>query len=74
MNIDGIIYLSAPMFTIGLLVKDRIVVDGPPLADKWAIGQPVHEIWFRGKALGYTVLWLPVRPIGGSPDARRKGH
>lgn len=60
MDIDGMIYYSAPTFTIGLMVKDRIIVDGPPYARKWAVGRPAHEIWSRGKALGHTLLWLPA--------------
>lgn len=61
MDIDGIIYYSAPTFTVGLMVKDQVIVDGPPYARNWAVGHRAREIWDRGKALGHTVLWLPTK-------------
>lgn len=59
-DIDGMIYYSAPTFTIGLMVKEGVIVDGPPYARKWAIGRRAREIWNQGKARGHTVLWLPA--------------
>lgn len=61
MDIDGIIYYSTPTFTVGLMVKDQVIVDGPPYARKWAVGRPAREIWDRGRTLGHTVLWLPAK-------------
>jgi hypothetical protein len=64
MDIDGIIYFSTPTFTVGLIVKDKVIVDGPPFARNWAVGRPAQEIWDQGKARGATVLWLPAKYPG----------
>lgn len=54
------IYYSTPKATVGLLVRNKVIVDGPPYARSWAIGRSARDIWDQGKARGYTVLWIPA--------------
>lgn len=44
---NGLIYLSTPTATVGLVVRDGVVVDAPPYARRWALGADARELWRR---------------------------
>lgn len=44
---DGMIWLSTPRFTVGLIVRAGRVVDCPPIARSWAYGRLAYGVWAR---------------------------
>jgi len=46
--------------TLGLVVKDGIVVDAPPYARRWALGRSARELWREGRERGVDVTWIPA--------------
>lgn len=54
---DGLIWYSTPAATVGLVVKDGVVVDAPPYARKWALGRSAEELLNHSHA---TTAWLPA--------------
>ncbi len=57
---DGVIWYSTPKATVGLVVKDGIVVDSAPYARRWALGCSARQIWDQGIAHGHSLKWLPM--------------
>ena len=55
----GLIYLSTPKATVGLIVQDGLVVDGPPYARRWTLGRDAREVWREAAQRGATLAWLP---------------
>lgn len=41
---NGLLCVSHPRYTIGLVVRDGIVVEAPPYARKWTLGRTVQEV------------------------------
>lgn len=59
---NGLIYLSTPKATVGLVVKDGIVTDAPPYARRWALGADARELWRRYAGRPGTILeWIEER-------------
>lgn len=70
---DGMIYVSHPHGTVGLVVQDQRVVACPPFAWSWAMGGDAREVWDRAVARGReiqerdpqagptVVKWIPGR-------------
>lgn len=54
----GLLIHSTPSATVGLVVTDGVVTDGPPYAQKWAVGETKGSIEDRS---GDTT-WIPDRP------------
>lgn len=57
---DGLIWWSTPKATVGLVVQDDVVVDGPPYARKWALGRNASQLWREGAARGVRLSWIPA--------------
>ena len=58
---DGLIYLSMPTATVGLIVRDAWVIDGPPYARKIGlVGKDARAVWrrYHGRP-GVILHWLP---------------
>lgn len=55
----GMIYLSTPSFTVGLIVKDGVVVDAPPIARRWTIGRDARLVWQQAARRGARLAWMP---------------
>jgi hypothetical protein len=54
------IWISNYRFTVGLIVRDGIVVDAPPLARSWSLGRLARQVWNDAKSRnGNTVRWIP---------------
>lgn len=72
MTADGLLYWSTPTRTVGLVVEDGQVVDGPPYARKCGyVGRDARELWREGAERGYRLEWLPERVrvlVTGSRD------
>ena len=56
---NGLIYLSTPRFTVGLIVKNGVVVQAPPITRRWALGMTVQEVWSRCQREGNVLKWVP---------------
>lgn len=41
---DGLLCVTHPRYTIGLIVKQGMVVEAPPYARKWTLGRTVLEV------------------------------
>lgn len=54
-NGSGLLVHSTPSATVGLIVEDGVVVDGPPYAQRWAIGKTKETI----EAGPGETAWLP---------------
>jgi len=52
---NGLLVHSTPSATVGLVVEDGVVVDGPPYAQRWAVGETKEAI---ESGTGETT-WLP---------------
>jgi len=50
---------STPGATVGLFVREGIVVAAPPYAKAWALGRDARELWSEGKRRGVDLAWLP---------------
>lgn len=59
----GMIYLSTPSFTVGLIVKDGIVTEAPPIARLWTLHQDARDVWRRSARHGARLVWLPDQPM-----------
>jgi len=57
---DGLMWVSFPSATVGLIVADGRVVAGPPYAHSWSAGSDARQVWDRAVARGATVKWVPV--------------
>jgi hypothetical protein len=61
---SGLIYVSTRTATVGLVVKDGAVVDGPPYAYRCDyVGRDARQLWrdLHGRR-GYRLAWLPDEP------------
>lgn len=54
---DGVMVVSYPRATVGLIVADGKVVGGPPYARSWAIGAQARRVWDEAATKGATVTW-----------------
>lgn len=59
---SGLIWLSTPSATVGLVVVDDRVVDCPPYARGWALGRDAGEVWRAAKARGADLRWRRDKP------------
>jgi hypothetical protein len=69
---DGAIWLSTPIATVGLVVKDGVVVDGPPYARSCGyLNRDARQLWRQLHSKpGYLLDWLPDSPppaVGSTP-------
>ncbi len=55
---SGLICWSTPRATVGLVVRDGVVVETPPYARRWAQGRDARELWFGGVAKGVRLAWV----------------
>ena len=55
---NGAIWYSTSTATVLLVVRDGVVVDGPPYARHWAIGRRAADVWLEGYARGVRLTWL----------------
>jgi hypothetical protein len=56
----GMIWLSTPKATVGLVVRDAVVVDAPPYARRWALGADARVLWRRlARNPANRLEWLP---------------
>lgn len=52
--------------TVGLVVKDNVVVDAPPYARRWALGRDARQLWREQAAWpGVVLVWLPDSAAAG---------
>ena len=49
------LYISLPIYTVGLVFEDGVVTDAPPIA-KWTIGRPVKQVKKYFRERGATVI------------------
>lgn len=49
--------------TVGLIITDGKVVDCPPYARRWALGQDARDLWQWGKARNVHLTWIPREDI-----------
>ena len=55
-----VIWLSTPQFTVGLIVRDGIIVGTPPIARRWAMGRSARQVWNDAASRpGVIVKWIP---------------
>lgn len=54
---DGMIWLSTPRYTVGLIVRGGRVVTCPPLARRWAYGKLAHDVWSAAARRGARLMW-----------------
>ncbi len=59
MTADGLIWCSARTATVGLVVRDGVIVDCPPYARRWAKGRDAREVWRAQRRAGADLVWLP---------------
>lgn len=64
----GLLIWSTPGVTLGLVVRDGIVVDAPPYARKWALGRSARELWHEARVRGVDVVWIPAPSDTGDPS------
>jgi hypothetical protein len=58
---NGQIWWSTDRATVGLIVRDGIVVEAAPYARRWAQGREAREIYQKGeRRKGVTVAWIPA--------------
>jgi hypothetical protein len=56
----GLLVISQPRATVGLVVVAGVVVSGPPYARRWAVGQDAAELVRRCQLRAGTICtWLP---------------
>lgn len=53
------IWISTDRYTVGLIVRDRVVIEAPPLARKWALGRDARKVWNEATSYGAIVRWIP---------------
>lgn len=70
----GMIYLSTPTLTVGLIVKDGIVVDAPPIARRWTIGRDARAVWRQAARKGARLAWVPDTPTLAHMRAGSDSH
>lgn len=58
---NGVLWLSRNHATVGLVVRDGVVVQAPPYAARWAMGHDIDRIYASARGHGYTVFWQPDR-------------
>ncbi len=58
---SGLVWLSTPAATVGLVVEDGTVVDCPPYARKWAKGRDARQVWRDAARRGADLAWIPDR-------------
>lgn len=56
--VDGMIWLSTPRYTVGLIVRGGQVVDCPPLAHRWAYGRLARHVWREAARRGARLQWI----------------
>jgi hypothetical protein len=61
---NGMIWLSTPRYTVGLIVRNGVVTETPPIARRWAYGRAAPQVWEAAKARGATLKWLGDREHG----------
>lgn len=62
---SGLIWVSTPAATVGLVVEGGVVVDCPPYARRWAQGRDARQVWRDAVRRGADLVWLPD-PQGGT--------
>lgn len=59
MSANGMLWISTPRYTVGLIVRDGQVVHGPPIARSWALGRDARALWrSSGTRPGVRRAWL----------------
>ena len=56
---DGLIVLSTPRYTVGLVIRDARVVLSPPIAYRWAQGRDARQVWRDARRRGADLEWIP---------------
>lgn len=57
----GLVRVSLPWATFGLVVDGgHRVSEAAPIAS-WAVGRPAREVWDYYARRGAEVMWLPMR-------------
>lgn len=59
MSADGMIWWSTPRATVGLIVRNAVVIDCPPYARRWALGHDARALWRQGIHQGADLVWIP---------------
>lgn len=59
---NGMIWLSRPGYTVGLIVRGGRVVDCPPLAHRWAYGKLARDVWNTAAVVGARLMWRDDEP------------
>lgn len=59
MTADGMIWMSTVKATVGLIVRDAVVVETPPYARR-LLGQDARQVWREQAQRGARLEWLPA--------------
>lgn len=54
---NGLLCVSHPRYTVGLIVRAGLVVEAPPYARKWALGRTPLEVTIHAGPQA-KVVWL----------------
>jgi len=66
---DGLIYLSTPAATVGLVVRHGRIVEAPPYAKRWALGKHAVTLWrMYSQHPSNQLVWLPDSPAPAIPS------
>jgi hypothetical protein len=58
---NGLIWWSTERATVGLVVRDGVVVETAPYARRWAQGRDAREIYRKGERQeGVALVWVPA--------------
>jgi hypothetical protein len=55
---DGLVWLSMPAYTVGLVVRGHTVVDCPPIARRWAYRKDWRAVWNDAAKRGARLQWI----------------
>lgn len=64
MTDTGLIWLSTPAATVGLIVTSGVITECPPYARRWALGRDARQVWRDAARRGAQLAW--VSEGGGS--------
>jgi hypothetical protein len=59
---NGLLRCANDRLVAGLVVRDGVVVDAPPIARRWALGRQAVAVANEARRRGADVQWIPDPP------------